>query len=164
MSFGVSVLTVSDRSFHGEREDLSGPAVCEVIQGYGWTLISASILPDEFDLIKSYLISESQKIEVDLILTTGGTGFALRDITPEATLSVIDKRATGLCEFMRFESSKYNKYAILSRAEAGLRGNTLIINLPGNPKGAVESLSTIAPVLPHAISLLSPKDDKQNFH
>lgn len=77
MSFGVSVLTVSDRSFHGEREDLSGPAVCEVIQGYGWTLISASILPDEFDLIKSFLISESQKIEVDLILTTGGTGFAL---------------------------------------------------------------------------------------
>lgn len=164
MAIGVTVLTVSDRSFRGEREDLSGPAVCEKIKVYGWALISTAILPDDLDLIKDYLFSESQKSQVDLILTTGGTGFAPRDVTPEATLAILDKRAPGLCEIMRFEAYKNNKNAILSRAEAGLCGNTLIINLPGNPKGAVENLSIIAPLLPHALALVSQIPDFNDFH
>ena len=164
MAIGVTVLTVSDRSFRGEREDLSGPAVCEKIKGYGWALISTAILPDDLDLIKDYLFSESQKSQVNLILTTGGTGFAPRDVTPEATLAILDKRAPGLCEIMRFEAYKNNKNAILSRAEAGLCGNTLIINLPGNPKGAVENLSIIAPLLPHALALVSQIPDFNDFH
>lgn len=164
MAIGVTVLTVSDRSFRGEREDLSGPAVCEKIKVYGWALISTAILPDDLDLIKDYLFSESQKSQVNLILTTGGTGFAPRDVTPEATLAILDKRAPGLCEIMRFEAYKNNKNAILSRAEAGLCGNTLIINLPGNPKGAVENLSIIAPLLPHALALVSQIPDFNDFH
>ena len=164
MAIGVTVLTVSDRSFRGEREDLSGPAVCEKIKVYGWALISTAILPDDLDLIKDFLFSESQKSQVDLILTTGGTGFAPRDVTPEATLAILDKRAPGLCEIMRFEAYKNNKNAILSRAEAGLCGNTLIINLPGNPKGAVENLSIIAPLLPHALALVSQIPDFNDFH
>jgi len=161
---GVTVLTVSDRSFRGEREDLSGPAVCEKIKSFGWALISTAILPDELDLIKDFLFSESQKNQVNLILTTGGTGFAPRDVTPEATLAILDKRTPGLCEIMRLESYKKNENAILSRAEAGLCGNTLIINLPGNPKGAVENLSIIAPLLPHALALVSQIPDGNVFH
>lgn len=162
MNINVSVLVVSDRSFSGEREDLSGPAIGEAIQKLGWTLLGIKILPDSYDQIKNFLIIESSSGKVDLILTTGGTGFSPRDVTPEATLAVIEKKAAGLVEKIRYESSRNNPHAILSRAEAGILRQCLIINLPGNPDGAVESLSLIVPVLPHALSLIKNNADRDN--
>lgn len=162
MTIRVSILTVSDRSSTGERKDLSGPALCETVLKLGWTLINHDLVPDEMDQIKTYLLNQSSSGEVNLILTTGGTGFAPRDITPEATLSVIEKRATGLVEKIRQESARINENTYLSRAEAGICGKTLIINLPGSPKGAVESLSIVAPILPHAITLLD--DQSGDIH
>ena len=158
----VAVLTVSDRSYSGERQDLSGPALCKVIQELDWNLVLSAIVPDEFLQIKQFLLTQSNSGKVDLILTTGGTGFSPRDVTPEATLSVIERKTTGLVEKIRFESSKENPHAILSRAESGICKNCLIVNFPGSPKGAVESFQIIAPVLPHALSLISAKTGSEN--
>ncbi|PKO00711.1 MAG: molybdenum cofactor biosynthesis protein [Chloroflexi bacterium HGW-Chloroflexi-4] len=154
MSIKVIVLTVSDRSSAGLREDLSGPELINTINGLGWTLINHTLLPDEMDQISSFLQKTSSSEVCNLILTTGGTGFSPRDVTPEATLAVINKKALGLVELIRSESAKINAKAYLSRAEAGICKNTLIINLPGSPKGAVESLLIVAPLIPHAIELL----------
>ncbi|MBA4384242.1 MAG: molybdenum cofactor biosynthesis protein [Anaerolinea sp.] len=162
MLIKVSVLTVSDRSSAGEREDLSGPALCQAVENLGWTLVNHSLVPDEIDQIKTFLLKQSSSGEVNLILTTGGTGFAPRDVTPEATLAVIQKRATGLVEKIRQESARININAYLSRAEAGICEKTLIVNLPGSPKGAVESLMIVAPILPHAITLLD--DQSGDIH
>jgi molybdopterin adenylyltransferase len=166
LTINVAVLTVSDRSFSGEREDLSGPALCQVVQKQGWNLVVSSILPDEQEQIAHFLSSQARSGNVNLILTTGGTGFTPRDVTPEATLMVIEKKTSGLIEKIRYESSKVNPHAILSRAEAGICQDCLIINLPGSPKGAVESLIIVASVLPHAISLLSPNQNEEDhtFH
>ena len=162
MTINVSILTVSDRSAAGIREDLSGPALCEEINKLGWTLVNHGLVPDEIDQISSFLLKQSSSGEVNLILTTGGTGFAPRDVTPEATLAVIEKKASGLVELIRIESAKINVNAYLSRAEAGICRKTLIINLPGSPKGAVESLMIVAPILPHAITLLD--DQSGDIH
>lgn len=162
MPIKVAVLTVSDRSSAGEREDLSGPALCDAVKKLGWTLVDHGLVPDELDQISTYLLKQSSSGEVNLILTTGGTGFAPRDVTPEATLAVIDKKALGLVEKIRIESARINENAYLSRAEAGIRRKTLIINLPGSPKGAVESLMIVAPILPHAITLLD--DQSGDIH
>lgn len=157
MTIRVSILTVSDRSAAKEREDLSGPALCDAVVKLGWTLVNHGLVPDETDQIKAFLLEQSSSGDVNLILTTGGTGFSPRDVTPEATLAVVQKRATGLVEKIRFESSRINENAYLSRAEAGICGKTLIINLPGSPKGAVESFLIVAPILPHAITLLDDR-------
>ena len=170
MTIKVSILTVSDRSFISEREDLSGPALRDAVIKLGWTLVNHGLVPDEMDQIKTFLLNQSSSGEVNLLLTTGGTGFAPRDVTPEATLSVIEKRASGLVEKMRFESSRINENSYLSRSEAGICNKTLIINLPGSPKGAVESLMMIASILPHAITLLDDqsgdihKPESQKYH
>lgn len=145
----VAVLTVSDKGSKGEREDLSGPMIGEMIKKIGAELKYYEILPDEKILIKEKLIEYSRKI--DLILTTGGTGLTTRDVTPEATLEVIDKEVPGIAEAMRSEGLKKTSRAMLSRAVAGVKGNSLIINLPGSPKGVKESLSVILDVIPHAI-------------
>jgi len=162
LTIKVSVLTVSDRSASGEREDLSGPALYETVEKLGWTLINHGLVPDERPLISNFLLNASSSGKINLILTTGGTGFAPRDVTPEATLAVIEKKAHGLVELIRSESAKINANAYLSRAEAGICHKTLIINLPGSPKGAVESLLIIAPLIPHAIELL--EDQSGDIH
>jgi len=162
LTISVFILTVSDRSDSGERADLSGPALCEAVEKLGWTLAGHAIVPDEIDQIRSVLRDRSSSGKVNLILTTGGTGFAPRDVTPEATLAVIDKKASGLVELIRIESAKINANAYLSRAEAGICRKTLIINLPGSPKGAVESLLIVSPVIPHAITLL--EDQSGDIH
>jgi len=164
MAINVTVLTVSDRSSRGERQDLSGPALCEALQHLGWSLVSSSILPDDFEAIRNFFLSQANSKKVNLLLTTGGTGFSPRDVTPEATLAVITKKASGLVEKIRIESSLQNPNAILSRAEAGICQQMLIVNLPGSPKGAVEALSIIASVLPHAISILENSTDADSKH
>jgi molybdopterin adenylyltransferase len=158
----VSILTVSDRTAAGERADISGPALCAEVEKMGWQLVDKSFVPDEKDQISDYLYQQSSSGNVNLILTTGGTGFSPRDVTPEATLAVIEKKASGLVEFIRSESAKINKNAYLSRAEAGICRKTLIINLPGSPKGAVESLLIVSPILPHALMLLA--DQSGDIH
>ncbi|MFN8382550.1 MAG: MogA/MoaB family molybdenum cofactor biosynthesis protein [Anaerolineales bacterium] len=153
--FGI--LTLSDRSSRGERDDASGPALAAQILAQGWSVAKQQILPDEESTIRATLTEWADSGEFDIILTTGSTGFALRDVAPEATRAVIQREAPGLAETMRAESLKKTPHAMLSRAVAGIRGRTLIINLPGSPKGAVENLQTVMSVLPHAVQLL--KDD-----
>jgi molybdopterin adenylyltransferase len=140
---------MSDKGSKGEREDLSGPLIGEMIKKIGAELKYYEILPDEKILIKEKLIEYSKKI--DLILTTGGTGLSTRDVTPDATLEVIDKEVPGIAEAMRSEGLKKTSRAMLSRAVAGVKGDTLIINLPGSPKAVKEGLSVILDVIPHAI-------------
>jgi molybdenum cofactor synthesis domain-containing protein len=150
----IGILTVSDRSSSAERDDVSGPALQEVVNAQGWSVEKADILPDDLQAIKSYLTTWADSNSLDLILTTGGTGFGPRDVTPEATQAVIDREAPGLAEAMRAESLKITPHAMLSRSKAGIRGSTLIVNLPGSPRAAVENLTVILPVLEHAIALL----------
>ena len=160
MTIRVGILTLPDRSARGERQDESGPALARLIHAEGWSLIKQAILPDDEIQIRSTLTDWADSDEVDVILTTGGSGFAPRDITPEATRAVIEREAPGLAEAMRSASLKITPHAMLSRVVAGMRGKTLIVNLPGSPKGAVENLQVILPVIPHAIQLL--RDDPQS--
>ena len=164
-SVRVAVLTVSDRSARNERTDLSGPALRELAGELGWMVVHTAIAADEKDEIQKVLLSWSDHAgEVDIILTTGGTGFAPRDVTPEATLAVVDRIAPGLAEAMRQESMKITPHAMLSRAVCGIRGQTLIINLPGSPKAAVENLKILLPVLPHAVELLQDSSNAEDHH
>ncbi len=162
----VGVLTVSDRSARGDREDLGGPAVAQaVLAGVPAAVIAErAIVPDDPASIAAALVHWTDALRLDLILTTGGTGFAPRDVTPEATLAVVERLAPGLAEAMRAESLRVTKHALLSRAVAGIRGRTLIVNLPGSPKGAVENLVVLLPVLPHAIELLREAPDAEEHH
>ena len=145
----VAVLTLSDKGSKGEREDASGPMIREMLKSIDAVVKYYDILPDEKELIKEKLI-EYGKL-VDLILTTGGTGLGPRDVTPEATIEVIERQIPGIAEAMRIEGLKKTRRAMLSRAVAGVRGKTLIINLPGSPKAVKENLEIILGVLPHAI-------------
>ena len=150
----IAILTISDRSARGERADTSGPALAEAVREQGWEVKFQSIVADEKISIENLLASWSDGGEVDILLTTGGTGFSARDVTPEATLDVAERLAPGLAEAIRLESLKITPHAMLSRAVAVIRRKTLIVNLPGSPKGALESLKILLPVLPHAVELL----------
>jgi molybdopterin adenylyltransferase len=162
LRFGI--LTVSDRSSRGERPDLSGPALVELVTAQGWKVTRTAILPDDLSDLRATLSAWADDGGVDIILTTGGTGFGLRDVTPEATRLVIERDAPGLAEAMRMESLKFTPHAMLSRALAGMRGSVLIINLPGSPKAALENLQVILPVLPHAVELLQDQPDAEQHH
>lgn len=164
MSLRFGILTLSDRSSRGEREDASGPALAALIRAENWSVAKELILPDDESIIRSTLIEWADGSDVDIILTTGSTGFALRDVAPEATRAVIQREAPGLAEAMRAESLKKTPHAMLSRAMAGIRGKTLIINLPGSPKGAVENFQTIQRVLPHAVQLLHDDPNSEASH
>jgi len=154
MKYKASVITVSDRAFSGEYTDRSGPAVKELLEASGYIVDSMIIIPDEKNIIKDTLISESDRGS-HLILTTGGTGFSPRDITPEATRMVIEREAPGIAEYMRMKSAKQTPRAILSRGISGIRGSSIIINLPGSPKGAAENLSFVLSPLAHALEILN---------
>lgn len=158
MEIRFGILTASDRSARGERPDSSGPALADLVRAGGWSVVQMAILPDERSALAARMRAWADSGEVDVILVTGGTGFAPRDVTPEATRDVIEKEAPGLPEAMRAASLKITPHAMLSRLAAGIRGRTLIIDLPGSPKGAVENLQVILPVLEHAIKLLRDED------
>ena len=152
--FNVGILTVSDKGWQGQRYDESGKTIRDRLSSLDSCVVKYEVVPDEVDVIAAKLTEWADEGTVDMILTTGGTGLAPRDVTPEATLSVIDKVAPGFTEAMRAETFKVTPFAILSRAVAGVRGKCLIINLPGNPKAVRECLDVILPVLPHAIEIL----------
>ncbi len=160
----VAILTVSDRSYRGERPDASGPALANAAQANGWQLVEMATVPDDRPVIERVLAEWCDSARCDLILTTGGTGFAPRDVTPEATLAVIQRQAPGLTEVMRMESLKITPHAMLSRAAAGIRACTLIVNLPGSPKAAVENLGFVLPALPHAVDLLQESPSAEAGH
>lgn len=160
----VGVLTISDRGASGEYEDHSGPLAVEILTSRTpWAVTHRAVIPDELDLIAATLVDWCEA-GLDLILTSGGTGFAPRDVTPEATRRVIDREAPGIAEALRAASMQVTRHAMLSRAVAGMRGRTLIINLPGNPKAVRENLDVLIPILPHALDLLSgdPKSGQQH--
>ncbi|MCS7246886.1 MAG: MogA/MoaB family molybdenum cofactor biosynthesis protein [Anaerolineales bacterium] len=160
--FGV--LTVSDRAAKGERQDVSGPALRQTIEAHGGSVVLQAIVADEQSEIIQVLRSWCDEHAVDVILTTGGTGCAPRDVTPEATLAVLERSVPGIGEAIRAESLRQTPHAMLSRGIAGIRNRTLIINLPGSPKGAVQSLEVILPVLPHAVQLLREDPRAEEGH
>jgi molybdopterin adenylyltransferase len=157
MQMRVGILVVSDRGARGERADRSGPAATEVLSQLNIDVSKYEVVPDEADIISNKLKEWCDNGGVDVILTSGGTGLAPRDVTPEATLKVLDRTIPGLTEAIRFETMKTKPEAILSRAIAGSRGKCLIINMPGSPRAVKECLEVILPVLPHALEILSGK-------
>ena len=160
----IGILIISDRSFKGERPDSTGPILIDAIKNQDWILETLEIIPDEQELISEKLINWSDSGKYDVILTSGGTGFSKRDVTPEATQAVIEKVTPGIPEAMRQASLKITHHAMLSRAAAGIRAKTLIVNLPGSPKGAVENLEVIIPVIPHGVQLLQEEPDAETGH
>ncbi|MFC7442011.1 molybdopterin adenylyltransferase [Laceyella putida] len=153
MTWKVGIITVSDRCSRGEQEDVSGRRLRELCRN--WEVIAYEIIPDEQPLIEDTLIRFADELGCQLILTTGGTGFAPRDVTPEATKAVIHKEVPGLGETMRRETVKYTNLAIVSRATAGIRNQSLIINFPGNPKGVQQCFEAISDVIPHGLRILT---------
>ena len=147
----AGVITVSDKGSVGQREDKSGPEIERILRTIGIDVVHRAVVPDEIDQIRHALIDFADHLKMDLIVTTGGTGVSPRDLTPDATLGVIDKEVPGMAEAMRRESFKITPHALISRAVVGIRGQALIVNLPGSPKGVYENLTVLLPALPHAI-------------
>lgn len=152
--FTVGIITSSDKGYMGEREDKSGQVIEEIVSQNGFKVIKKVVLPDEKDLLEKEMINMCDNLNVNLLLTTGGTGFSKRDITPEATKSVIEREALGIVEAIRFYSLQITKRAMLSRATSGIRQNTLIINLPGSPKACKEALDFVLDDVKHGIEIL----------
>ena len=173
MEYTAAVITMSDKGSQGLRTDTSGPAVCEMLKENGWQVMYTSIIPDDFETIKEELIKCADDLSVCLVMTTGGTGFSPRDVTPEATHAVADREVRGIPEAMRAESMRITPMGMLSRAEAGLRGGTLIVNLPGSEKAAKECLAAVIKPIKHRIDVLRGqshdcaqmhKKDKEGHH
>jgi molybdenum cofactor synthesis domain-containing protein len=154
----AAVVTVSDKGYRGERTDASGPLLADLLRKMGAAVVQQTIVPDERAEIERVLTTLADEAQVDLIVTTGGTGPAPRDVTPEATRAVIEREMPGLAEALRWEGYRRTPLAVLSRGVAGLRGQTLIVNLPGSPKAVREGMAVLAPILPHAIQMLRGKE------
>ena len=156
--YKVAVLTISDKCSKGQREDKSGKIVQDIVKRLPGEVVKYEIIPDEPEMIKERIIDYCDNLKVDLVLTDGGTGFTARDFTPEATREVIEREVPGIPEAMRVECLKLTKRAMLSRAIAGIRGKTLIINLPGSTKGAQESLEAVLEGLPHGLDMILERE------
>lgn len=155
MRYTAAVITVSDKGARGEREDKSGPMLCDLAAEYGYDVIYTNIVPDDRALIRAELIKCCDELGVSMVLTTGGTGFSPRDITPEATMDVVERMTPGIPELMRAESMKITPRGCLSRSAAGIRKRTLIINLPGSPKAAKENLLAVIEPVKHGLDMLA---------
>lgn len=155
--FTVGIITASDKGSRGEREDISGAVIKEMIEGFGYELKRYVVLPDEEDKLEREMIYEADELKVNLILTTGGTGFGKRDVTPEATIKVITREANGIAEAIRYYSLQITPRAMLSRAVSGIRGETLIINLPGSPRAVKEALGFTLESINHGLEILLGK-------
>jgi molybdopterin adenylyltransferase len=164
MSIRFGILTASDRSSRGERIDQTSPALEEAIKSAKWIVVRIAVVPDDILVIEETLISWAEDGTMDIILTTGGTGFSPRDNTPEATLAVIERLAPGLAEAMRINSMQITPHAMLSRGIAGIRRDVLIINFPGSPRAAVENFKVVQPVLAHAVELLKNSPESEKHH
>ena len=158
MKFRAGVMTISDKGYAGQREDLSGPLLIKLLQDMGAQTVVRTIVPDEPEQIREALVEYADEEAVDVVVTTGGTGLTPRDQTPEATLAVIDREVPGLAEVLRFEGFQKTPLAVISRGVAGIRGRTLIVNLPGSPRAVREGMETLAPILPHAIRMVRGED------
>ena len=156
----AGIITVSDKGSEGKREDLSGPAIAEMLAGADIIVSHTSIIPDELDIIQKEIIDFADARNLDLILTTGGTGVSPRDLTPDATLKVVDKEIPGMAEAMRRQSMLITPHAMISSAVAGIRRKSLIINLPGSPKSVKENLAVVLPALKHAIEKIKGDDSE----
>ena len=155
MKYTAAVITVSDKGYRGERVDTSGPAICAIARESGFEVVHTAIVPDEKDMIQAELIHCADELKISLVLTTGGTGFSPRDITPEATLAVVERETRGIPEAMRAESLRITPRGCLSRSAAGIRGRTLIVNLPGSEKAAKENLLGVIGALDHGLDMLA---------
>ena len=155
MKYTAAVITVSDKCSRGEREDTSGPAIAEMAKDGGWDVVYTAVVPDEMDEIKAELIKCCDELKISMVLTTGGTGFSPRDITPEATMQVVERPTPGIPEAMRAESMKITPRGCLSRSAAGIRGGSLIINLPGSRKAAKENFEAVEEPLHHGMDMLA---------
>jgi molybdopterin adenylyltransferase len=164
MTIRFGILTLSDRCARGERADASGPVLADLVRAQNWSVVKQALLPDDESAIRAELMTWADGGEVDVVLTTGGTGFSPRDVTPEATRAIIQREAPGLAEAMRSASLAKTPHAMLSRSVVGIRGRTLIINLPGSPKGSLENLKVVIPVLEHAIQLLTEDPSSESGH
>ncbi len=154
MSYTAAVITVSDKGYRGEREDTSGPNLCRLLKERGYEVKRSALVPDDMDMIKAELVNCADVLGIALILTTGGTGFSPRDITPEATLAVVERPTPGIPEAMRAESMKITPRGCLSRSAAGIRGCSLIVNLPGSKKAAEENLMAVLGPIAHGLEML----------
>ena len=154
MSYSAAVITVSDKGYVGQREDTSGPNLCRILKENGYELVHTSIVPDDNEMIKAELIKCCDELKINLILTTGGTGFSPRDITPEATMAVVERPTPGIPEAMRAESMRITPKGCLSRSAAGIRKQSLIINLPGSRKASEENILAVIGVLDHGLEML----------
>jgi len=152
--FTLGILTISDKGAKGQREDKSGKTISDILSAPGSELVRYEIIPDEKETISSKLAEWADEGRIDVILTTGGTGLSRRDVTPEATMAVVDRAAPGFTEAMRAGTLSITPMSMLSRSAAGIRGNCLIINLPGSPKAVRECLEVILPVIPHAVEII----------
>ena len=154
MSYTAAVITVSDKGYIGQREDTSGPNLCRILKEKGYELVHTSIVPDDNEMIKAELIKCCDELKINLILTTGGTGFSPRDITPEATMAVVERSTPGIPEAMRAESMRITPKGCLSRSAAGIRKQSLIINLPGSKKASEENILAVIGALDHGLEML----------
>ena len=164
MSYTAAVITISDKGFRGEREDTSGPALCAIAGKYGLDVVYRAIVPDEAEDIRRELVKCADELGISLILTTGGTGFSPRDITPEATKTVIERETPGIPEAMRAASMRITPRGCLSRSVAGIRGRSLIVNLPGSERAAKENLAAVLEAIAHGMDMLSAEGSTDHAH